>query len=324
MSLRHTLLPLALAFSTLLSFPAAAAGDYPSRSVRVVVPYPAGGVIDIATRQVTERLTQRLGQAFVVENKPGANGNIGAEQVRQARADGHTLLIGSTFLVISPLIDANTQFRHTDFTPIASLGIPPNILVVPQQSTLRSVSDLVALAKQRPGALNTPQPGIGSSNQLGVGQFLASADIDVLQVGYQGQPPFIADLVNGELDFAFLTAALALPQIKAGKLRPLAIISDQRLPALPEVPTIVEEGHPDAAVLPWIGVFGPKDLPPSVRDTLATQVRDILADPPVRQRFEDFNAQLPTDPLALAQLVETENVRWTTVLAKPVAAVTSP
>jgi tripartite-type tricarboxylate transporter receptor subunit TctC len=304
--------------ASLAAFPSGpgAAATYPDRPVRVIVPYPGGGVVDIAARIVSDQLSGAFGQPFVIENRAGANGNIGAELAKTAKDDGYTLLVGSMFLVVNPLIDKTAHYSIHDFAPIASIGAPPNILLVPASSPIRSLGDLIKLAHAHPGKLSTPNPGTGSSNHLGLELFARAAGIDVLQIGYKGQPPFMADLINGELDFAFLTAALAVPYLENGKLRALAISSTQRLKALPEVPTFVEAGFPEAVVVPWNAFLAPAGVHPGIVATLGRAIEKALSDPAVVQRFETIHAEVPPSPLAFSHFVVQEEGRWKRVIAE--------
>lgn len=288
--------------------------SFPARPVRVVVPYPAGGVVDVAARIVTDHLGELWRQPVVVENRPGANGNIGAAAVKAAAPDGYTLLVGSMFLVLNPLIDPQARFVAKDFTPVAALGATPNLLVVPASSQLRTVADLVRAGKDKPGSLSTPNPGVGSSNHLGLELFLRNANLAAVQVGYKGQPPFIQDLVSGRLDFAYVTAALALPLIEAGKLRALAVASERRLAALAQVPTLAQAGYGDGAVLPWNGLFAPTGTPADVVERIGLAVREALAEPAVVQRYRSMHAEVPGVSFEFSRFVQAEQARWQRVV----------
>lgn len=295
---------------------AAAPAAFPTRTVKVVVPYPAGGVVDVVTRVLTERLAPLWGQAVVVENRPGANGNLGAEAVRSATADGHTLLVGSLFLAVNPLLDRHSRVSPRDFAAIASLGMPPNLLVVPASSPVRTLKEFVALARRRPGQLNAANPGIGSSNHLGTEIFQAVAGISLNLIGYKGQPPFIPDLINGQLDFAFVTAALAAAHIRSGKLRPLAVSHSERLHSFPDIPTLAEAGYGEAAVLPWNGLFAPAGVPAATLARIADDVGKVLRLPEVQQRYDALDAVNPGLQLAaFDRFVAGEEKRWQQVIS---------
>ena len=297
---------------------ARATAAYPSRPLKVVVPYPAGGVIDVTARAVTDALAQRWGQPVIVENRPGANGNLGAQAVHQAQADGYTLLIGSMFTVINPLTDKTTRYRTRDFVPVASIGSTPNVWVVPAHSPWHTLQDFITQARQQPGAFNVANPGQGSSNHLGLEQLAASAGIQLTQINYQGQPPFISDLVNGQIHIAPLTATLALPHIQSGKLRALAVSAPSRLAALAAVPTLAELGLGDATVVPWSGFMAPAGTPPALVAQLQAAITEVQAQPAVLQRYATLQAQAPERPQDFAQLVQREQQRWTALLGNTI------
>ena len=290
----------------------AAAQEFPSRPVKVIVPYAPGGVVDVVTRSVTDKLAALWQQPVVVEPKPGANGYIGADAVKNAPADGYTLLTGAQFVVVSPVIDPNTRFRHTDFTPVAMIGAPPNVFVVPASLPVKTLKDFVAYAKARPGKLNTAQMGIGGSNHLGMETFMQMTGIDVVNVGYKGAPPMIPDLVSGQLHIVLAPLSVALPSLQAGKIRALAVNATTRISSLPDVPTLVEAGFPaEAVVMPWFGLMAPKGTPPAVVERINISVNQALADPVVQQRLKTLDTIVtPMSAAGFAKLVADENVRW--------------
>lgn len=293
--------------------PFATGQDYPSKPVKVIVPYAAGGVVDVVTRAVTEKLAAIWSQPVVVEPRPGANGYIGAEAVKNAPADGYTLLMAAQFVVVSPIIDPVARFRHTDFTPVAVIGAPPNVFVVPASLPVNSLKDFVAYAKARPGKLNTAQMGIGGSNHLGMETFMQMQGLDIVNIAYKGAPPMIPDLVSGQLHIVLAPLSVALPSIQAGKLKALAINSPSRVAALPDVPTMVEAGFTqDSVVMPWFGFMAPKGIPPAIVERINTAVNAALADSAVQQRLKALNAVLmPMSPGDFNKLLGNEHVRWT-------------
>lgn len=312
---RRQLLAALAAAGASQALPGFAAG-WPQRPVKLVVPYPVGGVVDIAARIVADGLVASWNQPVIVENKPGANGNIGAELVRAAVPDGHTLLVGSMAVVVNPLIDRTVRFKTADFTPIVGIGAPPNLLVVPASSPAQTLQEFVALARKNPGRFNTPNPGTGSSNHLGLELFLQAAGIDLVQVNYKGQPPFMVDLMNDQLQFAFVTTALALPHVASGKLRVLAVGSTQRLKALPHVPTLAEAGYPQAVVLPWNGLLAPQGTPAAVIQQVAQDVQTVLKSADAIRRYDAISAEIPAAPGDFPRFVAAETQRWTKVVAE--------
>lgn len=293
---------------------------FPNRPIKVVVPYPAGGVVDVTARAVTEALATKWGQPVIVENKPGANGNLGADTVRQAKPDGYTLLVGSMFTVINPLTDSSTRFKTSDFQPIARIGSTPNLWVVPANAKFNSLKDFIAEAKQKPGVFNVANPGHGSSNHLGIDRLTAEANIELTHINYQGQPPFIADLINGRLDIAPVTAALALPHVQSGKLKVLAVIGDTRLDAIPDVPTLAEIGYPNAVVVPWNGFMAPAGTPQQIVNDIAQAISQVQKSAQVLSRYQVLQAQAPTQKLAFSDLVTQEAIRWRSVFNKQLHA----
>lgn len=293
----------------------ALAQSYPNKPVRIVLPYLTSGPNGIATRILADQLATQWGTPVIVDSKPGGNGTIGALAVKQAPADGYTLLSGALFVVLNPLIEQQRRFEARDFVPIASFGAPPNVIVVRDDSPWKTLAELVTAGRQSPGRLSTPHPGVGSSVHLGLNLFLQSARIDAVSVPYKGSPPYVVDLLGGQLDFAFLSVQLALPQVAAGKLRVLASVSEQRLPDLPNVPTLAEAGFPEAVVTPWSGLFAAAGTPPDVLQALRSSTQRALSDTQVQQKYRQMQAELPSDPLRFPQLVADEQTRWSRLVA---------
>ena len=316
MTLRRRRLLAATTLVPLAGMARAARSGFPSQTVKFVVPYPAGGVVDVATRVATEGLPGLWQQPVVVENRPGANGNLGAQAVKAAAADGHTLLVGSMFLALNPLLDRNARFTLDDFKPVGALASAPNVLVVPASSPIATLKDLVALARRQPGKLNVPNPGNGSSNHLGLELLQQAAGIELAAIPYKGQPPFMVDLVSNQLQFAYVTATLALPQIAAGKLRPLAVAAPTRLKALPQVPTLAEAGYPGIEVLPWSGVFAPAATPAAVIEHIGSDLEKVLSTSDAQRRHEALHAAVPAGQSDFARFVRSEQQRWQRVVAE--------
>lgn len=290
--------------------PGAAAPAFPRQTVKLVVPYPAGGIVDINARIVADELAPLWRAPVIVENRPGGNGNIGAEAVRRAQPDGHTLLVGSGFLVINPLTDPATRYRTQDFVALAPLGSAPALLAVPSALPVHSVAELLALARQRPRELNAASPGAGSVNHLALEQLFAHTRVAVETVLYQGQPPFLLDLANNRVQVASVTATLAMPYIQSGQLRPLAVMGAQRFSGLPDLPTLAELGLGPAIVEGWGGVFAPAGTPLVVQHAIRDAVAQAVATPRARERFAAQYIQPPSYAQPLAAVVEADRQRW--------------
>jgi len=260
-----------------LCLPWAQAQSYPNKPVRVVVPWPAGGLVDVAARQLSTRLQNTLGQPFTVENKLGAGGNIGADQVAKASADGYTLLFTTSALTIATAMRAPMSFDAVkDLERVAVVASGPQVLVVHTGSKINSLQDLTTVARANPGKLSYASAGLGSPAHL-TGELLKSMlNLFVVHIPYTGAPAAINDQIAGRIDYQFANAAVALPQIKAGKLRALAVTSPQRMPGLPQVPTMAEAGMKDFEVEQWLGLLAPKGTPVVVVDKLVGEINKVL------------------------------------------------
>jgi tripartite-type tricarboxylate transporter receptor subunit TctC len=279
----------------LLAFAAAAGAQqpYPTQPIRLVVPWPPGGGVDTTARLIAQPLSQKLGQPIVIDNKPGAGGNIGTEIAARAAPDGYTLLMGS----ISPnAINVHLYSKlpfdiYKDFTPIIFVSSVPNVLVVPAGSPFTSVAELIAFAKANPGKLDYASGGVGSSQHLAASIFKSAAKIDVVHVPYKGTAPAEADLVGGHVQF-MLDTTTCLPFIAAGKMRALAVASKKRNPALPNVPTFDELGIPGVYSSSWYGLMGPAGMPRPIVDKLNADMREILASDDMKRKLVEFGAEI--------------------------------
>ena len=290
---------------------------WPNKPVRVVVPYPAGGVVDVVTRTVTERVSQSIGQPIIVEAKPGANANIGTEYVLRAPHDGYTYLVGSPSLVTNPMLLSTTKWKTSEFVGVGLIGAPPNVFVVPASLPVKTMKELVALAKSKPNQLNISNPGVGTSNHMGQELLLSLTGMDMQEVKYKGQPEMLPDYFSGQISFGLVTIALALPHIKDGKLRALALSAPRRSPELPDVPTIGEAGYPDAMFLPWYGFIAPSDTPKPIVKRMSDEIQKALANPEVVTRLEKIGTQItPASAEDFDKLITSEVKRWTEVIRK--------
>ena len=317
-SLRRALNTLLLAGSMLLLCqPWAQAQSYPNKPVRLIVPWPAGGLVDGAARQLGTRLQNSLGQPFVVENKLGAGGNIGADQVAKASADGYTLLFTTSALTIATAMRAPMNFDAVkDLERVALVASGPQVLVVHPASKINSLQDLIKIARANPAMLSYASAGLGSPAHL-TGELLKSRlNLFVVHIPYTGAPAAIIDQMAGRIDYQFANAAVALPQVKAGKLRALAVTSAQRMPGLPQVPTMAEAGMKDFEVEQWLGLLAPKGTPVAVVDKLVGEINKVLMQ-------EDFGLAMtnagmhsakPGKPEAFDTFFKQELVQWTKVV----------
>lgn len=256
----------------------AGAQTYPSKPIRVVVPWPAGGLVDVAARQLGQRMQNTLGQPLVIENKVGAGGNIGADLVAKSAADGHTLLFTTSALTINAALRSTMPFDPVkDFERVAVVAYAPAVLVVNPNSSIRSLDDLVKAARSQPGKLSYASAGVGSPAHLMSELFKSRQNIFVVHIPYTGAPAAMNDQIAGRIDFQFANAAVALPQVKAGKLRAIAVTSTQRLPGLPDVPTMAEAGMKEFEIQQWIGLMAPQGTPAAVVNRLVSEVNTVLA-----------------------------------------------
>ena len=256
----------------------AGAQTYPSKPIRVVVPWPAGGLVDVAARQLGQRMQNTLGQPLVIENKVGAGGNIGADLVAKSAADGHTLLFTTSALTINAALRSTMPFDPVkDFERVAMVAYAPAVLVVNPNSSIRSLDDLVKAARSQPGKLSYASAGVGSPAHLMSELFKSRQNIFVVHIPYTGAPAAMNDQIAGRIDFQFANAAVALPQVKAGKVRAIAVTSTQRLSGLPDVPTMAEAGMKEFEIQQWIGLMAPQGTPAAVVNRLVSEVNTVLA-----------------------------------------------
>ena len=306
---------LAIAAACLITAPMfAAAQPYPSRPIHLVVGFPPGGINDIVARIVGQKMSESLGQPVIVENRGGAGGTIGADWVSKATSDGYTLLLGSVSnLAMAPSLYASLPYDPTkDFTSVGLVAAAPNIMVVNPDFPVHSVKDLIELAKQKPGTINYASAGIGTSNHLTVELLKVMADIDIVHVPYRGDGPAIAAVLAGQVPMQFPTLPVALPYIKSGKLRAVAVSSSTRSPLLPEVPTVAESGGlPEFAVSIWVGIVAPPGTPKEIVDRLNAEIRKAVALPDIREHLEALGADPASDtPEQFSAYIAAETAQW--------------
>ncbi len=275
----------ALAFT-----PLAHAADYPEKPIKLVVPWAPGGATDVIARVIGQRIGQELGQSVVVDNKPGAGGNIGTATFVREKADGYTLLMGtSSTNAVNPSLYSRLPFdAKKDFAPITLIATVPNILVVPAASPYKSLNDLLKAAKEQPGKLTYGSAGNGSSQHLAGSMLMKATGLKLIHVPYKGSGPAASDLMAGHLNVMLDTGSM--PHIKSGTLRALAVASQKRLPALPDVPTFAELGIPNFNASAWYGIMAPAGTPEPIVDELNVTINKILKEPEVIKRLHDFGA----------------------------------
>jgi tripartite-type tricarboxylate transporter receptor subunit TctC len=283
----------------------------------IVSPFPPGGPVDTLARVLSEGLAKRYGQAAVVENMPGAAGNIGIDKVKRAKGDGHTLLVvPAGNLTINPTLMPNFPFNiEKDFVPVTMLAKAPNVLVASPSAGIKTAKELVAQAKAKPGTLSYASPGVGSGLHLAGELFKQQAGIDLLHVPYKGTAPALNDVLGGVVPLMFSNLPATLPFIKNGKLVALAVTEARRSPAAPEIPTLAEQGIQGVAVTSWYGLLAPAGTPPAVAEQLAKDAAQFLAQPEVRERLK---AQGMTDatmkPSEFAVSMRDETAMWARII----------
>lgn len=280
---------------------ALAATSFPDKPIHLVVPYPAGGIVDIVARTIADQVSRDLKQAVIVENKPGAESNIGTSYVARSEPDGYTWIISGPAILDNPTIYPNAGWQAIrDFRCVGLSVWNQSVAVVPAGMDVKTLKDFVAKAKAQPGHLNYGTPGVGSSNDLSAKKFFRAAGIEMTTVGYKGQPPALIDLINNQIQFEVVALTLALPHIKDGKIKPLATLTHTRIRQLPDVPTIEEAGYPGAAFVPWYGIYVPAKTPDATAEKINAAINHALENPTVRDRLA--KSDIPGKPMSLAEL----------------------
>jgi tripartite-type tricarboxylate transporter receptor subunit TctC len=302
--------------SALLSPALAAAQDFPNKSIRLIVPFPPGGPNDIIARVVGQRMSELAKQPVVIENRGGQGGVLGTDAVAKAAPDGYTIAISSAgALTISPSMEKVAYDPSKDLQPITLVATVPEMLVVATNVPAHDMRELIAFAKAQPGKLNFASTGAGSLTQLAGELFKLKAKIDIVHVPYRGAAPAVNDLLGQQVQMAFLDLPALLPQIRAGKLRAIAIGSPRRAPTAMEVPTTAEEGMPDLLAENWYGMVAPAGTPPPIVVTLNRIATEAMADPTVKERLASQGAELIGDtPEHFASFIDAEIAKWAKVI----------
>ena len=296
-----------------MATPASAqAPTYPDKSIRIVVPFPVGGVADTFGREIGRKLTEAWGQPVVIDNRTGAGGTIGADIVAKSAPDGYTLVMGNigTHAVNLSLFPSMPFDTIKDFTPIVHVLDAEGLLVVNPSITATTVPELIALARSQPGKLSYGSGGVGTTSHLAGELFKSMTKVDIVHVPYKGNVPAITDLLGGQTSMAFATMPTVLPHVRAGKLRPLAVLGAVRSPALPDVPAVAES-VPGFEVSNWIGLFGPAGMPPAIVERLNAEVQKIMRSPEIQKRLETEGAKfIPMTPEQFAMFQKAELSKW--------------
>ena len=320
MTKRQTLalLACALASATLPAANAQApAASWPSKPIRWVVPFPPGGAMDAIARTLGEKAGKTLGQPFVIENKPGAGGNIGADFVAKQPGDGYTLMITSIGMATNkPLYGKLSYDPIKDFAPVSLLAVVPNVLVTnATQPDVKTAKDVIAAARKAPGKLTYASAGNGTSIHLAGEVFTSLAQVDMLHVPYKGSGPAVSDLLGGQVNYMFDSITSARPHIESGKLRALGLTTAKRSKSLPNVPTLAEAGLPGYEVSPWFAVFMPAATPKDIVAKVNSALLEAMKDPDVVKRFETIGAEpVGSTPEEMAQHLARESERWTKLI----------
>ena len=299
--------------------PAAWGQAWPSKPIRIIVPFAPGGPADLLPRLIGPKLTEAWGQPVVVENKPGAGGNIGMDALAKAAPDGYTLVIGPNGnLVVNPHLYPNLPYDvFRDFTPVTLVASFSNVLVVNPEVPAKTVPELIALAKAKPGALSYGSPGTGSQAHLG-GEFLKlMAGIDIIHVPYNGTAPAMRDLLGGQISFMFAQTSSALPQVQSGKLRALGVASARRSAQLPDVPTIAESGLPGFEAVSWYALLAPAGTPKEIVTRLQAEIARILQLPDIREKLALQGGEpVGNTPEQLSSMLKSESSRYADIVKR--------
>ena len=312
------IISVALLTFALVGLAQAQAGNYPSKPIRMIVPFPPAGGTDIMARLVTNKLTEQHKWNFVIENKPGAGGTIGITEAVKAAPSGYEMVMGQKDnLVIGPWLYKNLPWDPTrDLVPVAHVAYTPVLIATSVDSKFKTLKDVVDAARKAPGAINYGSPGYGTSIHLAAELFAKAAGIEIMHVAYKGSSPALLDAISGNVELLVSSVPSAIGQIKGGKLRPLAVTSAKRISLLPDVPAVAEFGYKDFDVTTWYGLLAPVGTPANVVTLFNTEVNKLLANPEMQAAIKAQGAE----PLAMSseqfgKLIKTEYVQWKDIVA---------
>ena len=316
-------LPAVLGVLSLMMAGLAGAQAYPAGPVRVIVPFPPGGGVDGAGRLISQKLSEALGRQFVVDNRPGANGMIGSELAAKSAKDGYTLMVnGANFVTTPSLYSKVTYDPVKDFDPVGLLALAPNVLVVHPSLPAKSVKELIALSRARPGMVNFAGSGSGSTPHLAAELFNTLAKVTMVHVPYRGTGPAIVGLMSGEASVMFMPTTNAVPLVKSGRLRALAVTTRERVPALPGLPTVAESGLKGYESSQWYGMLAPAGTPADVLGLLNSHIAKIMQAPDMKQRLaKDGLVAVGSTREQFAAHIRTETTKWADVIKRSGAKV---
>ena len=312
-----TVLAVALGSGTIAAAATRAADTFPARPIRIIVAYPPAGTTDILARLIGQKMTETWGQSAIVENRPGANGNIGTDIAARATPDGYTITMGTaaTHSINNTLYPKLAWHAERDFAPISLVAVVPNLLVVNNALPVKTVKDLIAYAKANPGKLSFGSPGIGATAHLSMELFQTLTGTSMVHVPHKGSAGVLADVTAGNLQLAMDNIPVYLPQARAGKIRALAVSSAQRVSAAPDLPTVAEAGVPGFEALSWFGLLAPAKTPPAVVTRLAAETQRIMKLPDVRDRITGLGAQpVGGTPREFGAFIHSEIAKWQKVI----------
>ena len=298
--------------------PGAAADEFPSKPIRLIVPFPPGGPNDLIARVVGQRMSDIFKQPVIIDNRGGQAGVLGTDAVAKAAADGYTIgIVSASAIVISPSMEKIAYDPNKDLQPITLVATVPEMLVVAKDVPATNMKELVALAKAQPGKLNFASAGVGGLPHLAGELFKLTANIDIVHVPYRGAAPAINDLLGQQVQMTFLDLPVILPQIKAGNLKPIALGARERAKQAPDVPTTAEVGMPDLLIENWYGMVGPAGLPRDVLDKINRVAVEAMSDPSVKDKLADQGLTLvPQTPEEFRAFIATDAIRWANVVKK--------
>ena len=315
---KRKLLTLAVAsVATAAAFPALAASDYPSRPITWVVPFPPAGAMDIIARTLGEEMSKSLGQSIVIENRPGAGGNIGVQRVAREKPDGYTLMIVANGMAVNPALYKQLNYDPIkDFEPVSLLAYVPNVLVTQSsRNDVNSVKDVLALTKANPDHYTYASAGVGTSIHLAGELFKNLGQVKMLHVPYKGSGPAVADLLGGQVDFMFDSITSAKPHIDSGALKALAVTTPKRSATLPDVPTVAESGLEGYDLTPWFATFVPAGTPPDVIAKLNSSMLEAMKSPKVQATFKTIGAEtIGSTPEELKVYLANETEKWSKII----------